>query len=635
MPPVLLVRGDASSKAGAAAAQMADAAFASAVRALRAARVPFRATSDTRIEAVGFGAQRVAIFPYSRVFSQREAQRLGAWLAAGGRAIFVHALPSAAAKVLGFPPAEPVAAAGEPFRAIEFAPSAVLGLPRHVTVQVQWAHRLPAAKDVTALGLVRGGPGQLPLPAVYLSPTGAYVVCSLHASPPPEAGALLRALAGHFYPRLWDILVPPTPAQVGPVASWPNLDAFISALRRRQAEGPHIRRALNLAKEALASVVHARELLGRGLADAAVDCAAGALAAARRAFWMAWPSRPDELRGVWACNYAEPSWDAAAAALADANITVVFPYVASSAAAFYRSSVLPAADGRGEHDWLAECVRACHAHGIKVHARILGLSCLFATAEVREQYERAGWLMLDTEGDTWRWVCPSNPANRKRLIAAAVEIASKYGVDGIQLDYIRYPGSRVCACQHCRRAFEQWLGRKVTGWPKDTILGGGRKAFLEFRRRQLTGLVGELRSALHKARPGLPLSAAVFVNWQKHRDAFGQDWANWLRDGLIDFACPMDYTARLDRYQQWVENQRRWAGDRPLCFGIGPFADGVGDFSPLTVARQIQIARSAGQGWVIFNLNPRLLSGYLPYLSLGITYRQAALPSWAACPSAR
>jgi uncharacterized lipoprotein YddW (UPF0748 family) len=344
---------------------------------------------------------------------------------------------------------------------------------------------------------------------------------------------------------------------------------------------------------------------------------------------MAWPTREEELRGVWASNTAVPSWDGAAATLAAARINVVFPYMASAAAAYYSSGVLPTADGaRAGEDDLAQAVKACHAHGLKLHVRMLGLSCLFSTTQTRQALANAGRLMVDTQGNTKPWLCPSNPRNREMLIAAAAEMSSKYPVDGLQLDYFRFPGGDVCTCGHCRAGFEKLLGRRTTDWPR-CVTGPARDLFMQFRRRQLMSLLAEIRQAVHKVRPGLPISAAVFVNWPDHRDTFGQDWVPWLRAGLIDFACPMNYTANVEQFAEWVAKQRQWAGDKPLCAGIGPYADRVGDFPPLIVARQITVARKYTEGWVLFNLRPELLEDHIPRMALGLCYAPSRLPRWA------
>jgi len=630
-PCVVLVYGDACAKAGAGIAYIAQAAQDHAKRSLAAASVPYRTSTDTEVVTRGVGPQKVAIFPYNTVFADGEAERLTAWVSAGGRAIFVHALPEAASRLIGVTRPRPfeVKTPGE-YHKMVLPSGPIVGLPSEVAVAPQWVNSLDLTEGVQRLGFfsTRAGRAQS-LASAYLTARGAYLPCLLTKAPARDAGALLRALAGHFDPGLWDAVVPESVDRLGPVEGAGTLGALLSYLSQQSPGAPHVTRALRSAGEAEQARARARKLLSDGLALAAADLARAARTEANRAYWMAWPSRAEELRGVWASNDVTPSWAAAAEALARARINVVFPYMASAAAAYYPSSVLPPADGvsRGDDD-LAEAVKACHARGVKVHVRLLGLSCLFATSHTRATLAQAGRLMVDPQGNTGRWLCPSNPQNRRQVVAAAVEMVTRYPVDGFQLDYFRYPGRDVCTCPCCRAGFEALLGRSTNDWPR-CVTGPAKDLFLQFRRRQLDSLLAEVRQAVLKARPGLPFSGAVFLNWPSHRDTFGQDWVPWLRDGLIDFACPMDYTADSAKFEEWAGKQRAWVGQGRLCLGIGPYADGVGDFPPLTLARQIATARKYGEGWVLFNLRGELLEDHIPRLELGLCYTPPSLPAWA------
>ena len=97
----------------------------------------------------------------------------------------------------------------------------------------------------------------------------------------------------------------------------------------------------------------------------------------------------------------------------------------------------------------------------------------------------------------------------------------------------------------------------------------------------------------------------------------------------MDFLCPMDYTADLQRFQGYVDTQiTQLAGVVPLAVGIGAFADNCPFDSPQQAAEQIDTARAQGAtGFVIFNCNPRLLADFLPWLEMGLT-RRPAPPGW-------
>jgi len=156
------------------------------------------------------------------------------------------------------------------------------------------------------------------------------------------------------------------------------------------------------------------------------------------------PATSAELRGVWMCNYAQPSWQVAVQSLAKANFNAIFPYMMSGGTAFYRSQVLPVHPSVETHgDYLAEAVAAAHAAGVPIYARMLNMTTLFAPPAVKKLFARQGRLMLSASGKTVDWLCPSNPANRKAQVAAARELLA-YGVDGLQFDYFRYPGADTC-----------------------------------------------------------------------------------------------------------------------------------------------------------------------------------------------
>jgi uncharacterized lipoprotein YddW (UPF0748 family) len=117
------------------------------------------------------------------------------------------------------------------------------------------------------------------------------------------------------------------------------------------------------------------------------------------------------------------------------------------------------------------------------------------------------------------------------------------------------------------------------------------------------------------------VSAAVFLNWEGHRENFGQDWKAWVDRGLVDFVCPMNYTTSPQRFELYVSRQEKWIGGKaPYASGIGVNADGYRFTGPEMVLEQIRVARDHGsKGFVIFNYNGKLVKDYLPWLKLGAT----------------
>jgi uncharacterized lipoprotein YddW (UPF0748 family) len=304
--------------------------------------------------------------------------------------------------------------------------------------------------------------------------------------------------------------------------------------------------------------------------------------------------------------------------LAAANINAVFPYFASAGACWYPSRFLPALT---DHDFAAEAADAGLRHGVAVHARVLGLYAMGAPDEFRQRLHAEGRFMISDKGKPIRWLCPTSPANRKLIVDVALELAWLYPWAGLQVDYLRYPGEEYCFCPRCRKEFERMVGHSVPNMAEAVKSGPLRQQFLEWRRSQITSLVREIAQALRAARPDMLFSAAVLLNWEDHRDCFGQDWKKWADEGLVDFLCPMDYTSDNACFERYVRQQARWLGGRtPFCPGIGVHATGVNFGGPQMLLDQIALCRSLGaSGWIIFNYSPELVTRYLPALALGAT----------------
>jgi uncharacterized lipoprotein YddW (UPF0748 family) len=137
-------------------------------------------------------------------------------------------------------------------------------------------------------------------------------------------------------------------------------------------------------------------------------------------------------------------------------------------------------------------------------------------------------------GEGW-FLDPERPEVRSELRRFVLELATRYGVDGVHLDYIRYP----------------------SGWAPE----GGAE--------HVTRLVALIRQDLAQVRPGTPLSAAVMPVPGIARETFGQDWQRWLELGLADAVAPMVYRetptaveAAVGGWPASLPRDRIWVGLR-------------------------------------------------------------------------
>jgi len=445
------------------------------------------------------------------------------------------------------------------------------------------------------------------------------------------AAVLIVAIAGN--PNALAAAIPLTPEELKPLGSYNSLAHLIECLNKRADAGEDVSRATAAAQAAVAKLNEARALTAKRQTGPAKAASAEARKLAQQAYWVSYPSTPGELRGVWACNDVPPNWDQAARTMRESNLNAVFPYMCTAGVAWYPSRYLPQAS---QTDYLAQATAAGAKWGVPIHARMLNLYAMCMPRAQKKKYADEGRLMVSSAGKSTDWLCPVNPTNRRLIVDLAVEMATRYPVAGIQFDYLRYPGENYCFCSCCKKAFPEYVGSPVQNMAKAVQSGEIREQFLAWRRDVVTSLVREIRLALSEVRPGMPVSAATFLNWEDHRDCFAQDWKVWVDRGLVDFVCPMDYTPKNDRFAMYITRQIGWVnGAVPLCPGIGVNADSMRFGGPENLLDQITITRNMQtQGWVVFNYDKKFVNDYLPYLRLGATSTPAVFDPFRALSAA-
>lgn len=349
-------------------------------------------------------------------------------------------------------------------------------------------------------------------------------------------------------------------------------------------------------------------------------------AAAARAWLAAQKPATGEHRAFW-CHTARGmgglTWDETIRFLKENGFTAVLPNLAWGGVAFYPSAVLPpAADVATHGDALAACLKACREYGVACH--VWKICWHFGSATPPSfiaKMEREGRLQVSFGGRTNKgWLCPSNPDNQAMEIQAACELARR-GVDGVHLDYIRYPDAQACFCAGCRRRFERFLTRPVTNWPAAVRQEADvRRAWQAFRCETISDTVRRISERIRATAPGVEISAAVFQNPQTSPSGVGQDWLAWCRNGWLDAVCPMNYVESPALFANQVVGQREALGTAVKLYpGIGLSTWRDGSDGAIRLARQIQAVRAAGlDGFTVFNLDRHAMRA-LPLLRLGVT----------------
>jgi len=269
-------------------------------------------------------------------------------------------------------------------------------------------------------------------------------------------------------------------------------------------------------------------------------------------------------------------------------------------------------------DTLRELVRRAHLLEIRVHAWVNVLSLAnHRDAKIVSEIgrdavlvDRRGRSILDYPnleipqpdrsyyrmGTPAVWLDPAAPGVAEYLAATFAELMARYPeLDGLHLDYIRYPGVLPFAPgsrfgvgldfgygESTRARFQAETGLVA---PMGDNLGNANR-WDGWRREKMNELVATLRTAARSARPEAPeseqplLSAAVGTYAERVYLAEAQDWKRWIEDGLLEFAVPMAYTLddRMFRYiaegfASGPRSGRIWIGHGTWLFAKRPEGD--------------------------------------------------------------
>lgn len=269
---------------------------------------------------------------------------------------------------------------------------------------------------------------------------------------------------------------------------------------------------------------------------------------------------------------------------ASASIDTILFQVRGNATASYNSKLEPWGEQFGfkdpGFDPLRVALERAHGRGIDLHAWVNVMPAWWGTTPPTDPRQvwnaRPEWSWYDQRGERQKFsdrfyvsLNPCLPEVRAYLVEVVRDLAIHYPVDGIHLDYIRFPNEPPATPKGLDYPRDQRtlaLFRKASGKAPDE----DKTAWNNWRADQVTQLVRDLRGMLKQARPKALLSAACGPVPEKAKKEHFQDVRTWLNEGLFDVVYPMNYAAD---FATWTERARTWteiAGNTKVVMGIMP-----------------------------------------------------------------
>jgi uncharacterized lipoprotein YddW (UPF0748 family) len=352
---------------------------------------------------------------------------------------------------------------------------------------------------------------------------------------------------------------------------------------------------------------------------------------------------PREIRGLWVLRTSLTSPAAVRRMIEVANengFNAVMVQVRGRGDAYFDSTHEPRAEAlpaMPPFDPLGEVVRTARHYNIQVHAwvNVALVSSAVDLPSSREHivHRHPEWLMVPRPlapemsqvdptspayvGRLARWsrsnntdveglyVSPLHPDAAHHTVSVVSELVSRYDLDGVHLDYVRYPTAEFDYSPGALAEFRAEIDPKLV--PADRLRLASEAvndpfAFVDaypaewarFRRSRLTSLVMRLRSAVRQHRPNAIFSAAVVPDPEEASRQRLQDWRTWLDGGFLDVICPMAYTSDPQLFAEQIEIANDAAGPSRVWAGIGAFR-----LPHSQTVQHIQAARRLGTAGIL------------------------------------
>ena len=194
---------------------------------------------------------------------------------------------------------------------------------------------------------------------------------------------------------------------------------------------------------------------------------------------------------------------------AGAGFNTLLVQVRGRGDAYYSGGIEPRADGiqdRPAFDPLALTLREAHARGIEVHAwmnvHLISSASVISRAPTHLVNSRRGLLAVPKElarelydvdpassryferlvvhalanpdGVEGLYTSLSAPEVKERVYAVAMDLVERYEIDGIHLDYVRYPSAAFDYSRGALDRFRTWIDGRITDDQRAEFVSGLR-----------------------------------------------------------------------------------------------------------------------------------------------------------------
>jgi uncharacterized lipoprotein YddW (UPF0748 family) len=306
-----------------------------------------------------------------------------------------------------------------------------------------------------------------------------------------------------------------------------------------------------------------------------------------RAVWLAvnhnldWPQKP--ARSQSDIENLKAALDRLLDRLQEAHINAVFFQTRIRGSVAYISDIEPLSEfiadqkSKVRFDALQYAIDGCHKRNMELHAWFVvyplgkNPSNSLARSQMTKKFKNEYYLD------------PGHPQTTPYLLRIINELVSKYDIDGLHFDYIRYPDGSAA-------------------FPDSDLFGvyGKKLSLADWRRENINSFVSKAFDEVKLLKPWVAVSSSVvgmydFIegessrHWTALHSVF-QDPVEWIKRGKHDFIVPMLYNRDKMFFPFAADWIKRVGADR-IVGGLGVYMIEESGWNADVIAEQIEFLR--------------------------------------------
>lgn len=305
------------------------------------------------------------------------------------------------------------------------------------------------------------------------------------------------------------------------------------------------------------------------------------------------------IKGVWVTRwdiYSEKRIHEIIDSLEVSNATDAFVQVYGSGYAYFDSKIAP--KKYDEFDPLKVFTDYAHKKNIRVHAWV-NLLYMWDRQEMTDDgmhilnrypesvmVDDKGVSLLDysieklkTRNIEGVYVSPSSEIVKDYLMIIIEEIVSNYNVDGIHLDYSRFPGSEFIHDIFIKTDFQKIFTLspdEIDEKANEDLFGKTgiislKTSLKVFPKDELSSLINVIYTDVKTINPNIQVSSAVIADVDMAEYNFYQNWWEWIERGYLDFVVIMAYSPSISVLSKQIQKIKSKVSLENVVIGLATY----------------------------------------------------------------